>query len=574
MFAPDSLKKDRSFVICKPDKGNGVVLMNKIDYIKKMETILSDTSKFVPFTQDLFKVGVIHREDHLNSFLRKLRKEKLINESDYNSMYCTSAQPGILYGLPKVHKQGAPLRPILSACNTHHYNVAKFLVPLLHPITMSQYSLKDSFHFLKEISEVNTSNCVMASFDVTSLFTNIPLDETIDLCLNTLENDGHLFHRLGRDKFKALLTLAVKDSTFLFNGKAYSQVDGVAMGSPLGPTLANAFMAQNEINWLANCPSHFKPIFYRRYVDDTFAVFRDSEHCELFLNYLNMQHRSIQFTCEMETKETLPFLDVLVKREGSKLATSVYRKPTFTGLGMKFTSCLPSFYKFNLIKTLVYRAYCISSSYLSFHHDICFLKKFFCDNGFPINKVESTMGKTITKLVSVSEPAQRSHPETRLQIVIDFWGNSSYKFRNELVRLMKGYYPNTEVRIIFKAAKTIGSVFSYKDRIPSELQSGVVYNYTCGGCNASYIGQTSRQLKTRISEHQGVSFRTGKPFSSPSFSAIREHCRDCTGVVETSSFKILHRANKWDLPILETLFASVKRPDIGCHESSIKLVCF
>ena len=59
----------------------------------------------------------------------------------------------------------------------------------------------------------------------------------------------------------------------IFDGKFYEQCDGVAMGSPLGPTLANVFMCHFENIWLENCPSHFKPIVYRRFVDDTFSYF-------------------------------------------------------------------------------------------------------------------------------------------------------------------------------------------------------------------------------------------------------------------------------------------------------------
>ena len=198
------------------------------------------------------------------------------------------------------------------------------------------------------------------------------------------------------------------------------------MGSPLGPTLANAFMSFYEQKWINQCPSHFKPVFYRRYVDDTFVLFKDREHCNSFLKYLNNQHGNIQFTCEMETNGVLPFLDVLVRREGSSLSTAVYRKPTFTGLGMKFTSCLPLSYKVNLVKTLVNRAYQISSSYFNFHEEVCFLKRYFCNNGFPLNVVEKTMGNTITKLVSGST-STKDRPAFQLRLVTEFWGRSSYE---------------------------------------------------------------------------------------------------------------------------------------------------
>ena len=74
---------------------------------------------------------------------------------------------------------------------------------------------------------------------------------------------------------------------FIFDGKFYEQCDGVAMGSPLGPTLANVFMCHFENSWLENCPSHFKPIIYRRFVDDTLLLFRSKDHVEKFRNYLN-----------------------------------------------------------------------------------------------------------------------------------------------------------------------------------------------------------------------------------------------------------------------------------------------
>ena len=74
---------------------------------------------------------------------------------------------------------------------------------------------------------------------------------------------------------------------FTFDGNIYKQVDGVAMGSPLGPTLANTFMCHMEEKWMSDCPSNFKPTFYRRYVDDTFLIFESVSHIPLFLECFN-----------------------------------------------------------------------------------------------------------------------------------------------------------------------------------------------------------------------------------------------------------------------------------------------
>ena len=123
----------------------------------------------------------------------------------------------------------------------------------------------------------------MASFDIKSLFTNVPLDETINIVADSLYSADMSVLSLSKNNFKTLLELAVKDVLFLFNGNLNSQVDGISMGNPLGPTLANAFLCHREKNWIKDCPPHFQPILYRRYVDDTFLLFHDLSHIKLFV---------------------------------------------------------------------------------------------------------------------------------------------------------------------------------------------------------------------------------------------------------------------------------------------------
>ena len=94
-----------------------------------------------------------------------------------------------------------------------------------------------------------------------------------------------------------------------------------------------------KVTYLKHCPPAFKPVFYRRYIDDTFLLFRDKSHVELFHKYLNEQHPNIKFTYEVERSKKLSFLDITITRE-STFKTSVYRKPTFTGLGSSFFQLL------------------------------------------------------------------------------------------------------------------------------------------------------------------------------------------------------------------------------------------
>ena len=168
------------------------------------------------------------------------------------------------------------------------------------------------------------------------------------------------------DLFREFLTLAVYNTFFLFNGKYYQQSEGLGMGLPLGPTFANIFLGYHEQKWLNDCPSSFKPAFYRRYIDDTFMLFRKKSHVESFLKYLNSKHDNIKFTCELEFKQSLNFLDISVHRS-NVFSTSVYRKSTFSGLGLSYFSFIPLKFLRATVSTLLTRAYRICSDYKSLH---------------------------------------------------------------------------------------------------------------------------------------------------------------------------------------------------------------
>ena len=156
------------------------------------------------------------------------------------------------------------------------------------------------------------------------------------------------------------------------------------MRSPLGPTLANLFLVHYKSKWLENCPQQFKPQFYRRYVDDIFVMFKKRDHVKKFLRYINSRHRNIKFTCEEEKDNKISFLDISIRRNNNALETSIFRKPTFSGVYTNFNSFLPTEYKRGLLHTLLCRTYNICSSYLQIHEDIIHLKSVWQKNSFSL----------------------------------------------------------------------------------------------------------------------------------------------------------------------------------------------
>ena len=172
---------------------------------------------------------------------------------------------------------------------------------------ISQHPVKDSFEFCEHVDKFaalkNCSSVHLCSFDVVSLFTNVPLQEVVQVCLNTLYRDEDVAPpTVPEELLKKLLFKAMSEVDFSFDGQLYQQADGVAMGSPLGPILANIFVGHLE----SSIPKHQFPLLYDRFVDDTFSNFSNSTGVDVFFRKLNSLHPNVQFTMEME--EMMSFL--------------------------------------------------------------------------------------------------------------------------------------------------------------------------------------------------------------------------------------------------------------------------
>ena len=142
----------------------------------------------------------------------------------------------------------------------------------------------------------------MTSFDVNSLFTNVPLTECVNLCCDLLCIDSNLVSysecKFASEYFRKRLNSAVKGNNFILNKQLHKQIDGVAMGSPLGPSLANILLCALERKFLDNYPCEFKLALYRRYVDGTFCIFRNRQQVGKFLSYSNSCHKNVTFMVE------------------------------------------------------------------------------------------------------------------------------------------------------------------------------------------------------------------------------------------------------------------------------------
>ena len=125
------------------------------------------------------------------------------------------------------------------------------------------------------------------------------------------------------------------------------------MGSPLGPALANAFSCHFEKKWLSECPVEFLPSVYKRYVDGIFVTFNSYSRLLKFVDYMNQP--TSNSLLKLKKSNNFSFLDVKICRENNRFTTSVFRKPTFSGVFTNFDSFIPKSYKHGLVNTLIFR---------------------------------------------------------------------------------------------------------------------------------------------------------------------------------------------------------------------------
>ena len=292
----------------------------------------------------------------LSTVLKKLTCSGSITKQFSSFLLSSGHNTPRLYGLPKTHKADCPLRPILSMSGSPTHRTARWLSELLQPVRdfYSKYCIKDTFEFVNSVRDYNLKDFKMMSLDIASLFTNVPVYETIDVIVSTI-TDNNIDLGIDVNVLRELLVLCTTDVQFLFGGQLYRQIDGVAMGSCLGPIFADIFVGSLESK-ISNVIAD-SSVAFTRYVDDCFVILKSTDKLSSLMDAVNGVHPAISYSYEVETNNTLNFLDVTcVRRPDGSVKTSVYRKPTWTGLYSNFQSFVPRRYKLNLVKSLVSRA--------------------------------------------------------------------------------------------------------------------------------------------------------------------------------------------------------------------------
>ena len=264
----NKLKKRTDIVIKKADKGDTIVVETVERYTEDGMKHLNDPTTYQPIPEDINpRISAT-----IDKYLKETIYKGLLDRDTYHAIKPpTNPRTPIIYFLKKLHKNPISVRPIVSSVQSPTSNLSHFMDLLLKPIVKNiPQILTNSTEFLRELQAITIpDNTILASLDVSSLYTNIPTDEAIDIVLKYLEetqSPQQPPNQLPRE----LLNFILKCNCFTFCNLFYLQVQGVAMGTKMAPNFANIFMANFEEKHILQRPD--KPYFYRRYLDDIFII--------------------------------------------------------------------------------------------------------------------------------------------------------------------------------------------------------------------------------------------------------------------------------------------------------------
>ena len=539
------LKADKTIIIKKCDKGGGIAIMNTDTYKTKILNMLNDPQVYTKLIED----DTTYTKTRVDEEITQLHYKNKISKKQLT--YLTNFKPTcpLFYGLPKIHKDNWPLRPIVSQINGPTCRLSEFLDKHL-TIAESKipFLLKDTTAFLNLIkhNSITNNNTFLVSMDVSSLYTNIPHEEgakfVSDFYTETLDSwtDENLLVPLSKIEIYNLILFLLKNCTFKFDNLIFKQNYGTTMGSKFSVKFANIYMHMWFRNYLNQYTNHI-PDFIARFIDDCFFPWNNSESDLLeFFNYLNSCHPSIKFET-IYSKSQINFLDTTTYIDNNIIKTKLYKKPTDRKQYLHFKSCHPEHIKKAIPYSQALRYKRIITDQDILNHELNNLKFAFISRDYPKKLIETQLNKIkdvdreSLLIYQTTEHKKSKFLEylkgrSFLPLITNYNNNiGKNKFKKEFESAWINFTQSTPLnslifnnelpQIVFKRGKTIGNhLLSTKFNDAADIDS-----------------DTINILASLLNENNDTSYTSSK--------CNHPKCLCCDSIVESNSFQDTTKLN-------------------------------
>ena len=550
-----NLINNPDIVILEGDKESATVIMNKTDYIRKMNEMIEkglEDGTYVE-SEDTTLEDLKHFKDFLYRNFKKHPK--------YSKMLPKSHRPARMYGSAKTHKfdsydqitvENLKLRPIMDQSGTMVYTAAQIIAEYIRPLNDSKFIIKDTLTFPDILAEKDLQEDEEdVSYDVESLFTNVPVEETIEYILDEIYVNKRL-KPLCKNRLimKRLLQKLISDCLFTVNGKMLKQKDGCSMGSPLSVDISGVFMSklEKEVVYPEN------PILFRRFVDDVFRRKKKDEE-DTLLTKLNSYHPKIRFTVE---KNLSKFLDTKLVLDEGKYKTSVSRNKK---IPTHWSTQIPKKIKRNTVTNDLHRAKKICSN---FDEELKIIRDKYDKASYPPKLVDSVIKSFEEKHKANRNKENQTEEEPKPFILMRFpYCEKNEKISKHFLEKIRQLTQNKCSFNIIWQSKKIKTLFKIKD--PIVHKASVIYKATSvKDPQVTYIGETAQIAEERWKQHENP-----RHDSAPS-KHLQDHKDDCFTweILTTSSTNWLRRK------IHEALFISKHKPSLNVQVKHKKLLIF
>ena len=563
------LKNNDSLHITRADKGGAFVILNNTSYISLMSTEhTSDVNTYAKI-QNYSAHSTMQKiknlcEKHKGSFTNK--------EFNYLTNFIYNVP--LLYGLPKIHKldtfnitpdkygyiqlpftEQLKFRPIISSSYAPTSHISAFIDEILKPLVPELASYcRDTYHFISKLSSYSTieSETLLATFDVVSLYTNIPHDLGIEAIQFWLQKRRDLIpQRFPNTLILSCIECVLNNNFFRFGNETFLQISGTAMGTKMAPTYAILVMGFLEEKMYTRLKEVYNDDIcqeiinsWLRYIDDCWIIWNTNRYGNIliFKNLINSLHPSIKFTIETNT-HNINFLDVTVYIEENKLEKDIYHKVTDSRRYVPFNSGHPKHTLHNIPFTLAKRIHSIVSKPLRRQYRLTELRDILLHLKYPASLINNAFQRASNipqniqtdgrKILAFNSTFNRNNPNIYRDVI------------SPACRSLRLIPPFNEYRLIksFRQPKSLLSILNNNDKqdltgiskcsesrcsscetlitglqivfnvnnqnkvfkIKSNLNClslNVIYALFCKGCNEYYIGQTGGMFRTRMTLHR------------------------------------------------------------------------